>query len=122
MNEAPASVGNALSIHALAVAALTILARDGAKRASDGWRVQFTGASGIPVTISCAGPDLPARIARDLAPPALIPTQRPWVGKYRLIVTAPLIVLDLCWTPNEPVRIMGFSRGDWEKDLLATGR
>ena len=42
-----------------------------------------------------------------------------WRGTHRLVVAPPLVALDLCWTPGEPLRIMTFSRGDWEEELLA---
>jgi len=116
----PATVGNAPSIQALAAAALAVLAREGKAESTDRRRARFTGASGIPFDVSCDGPDLPAAVPAVHAPPALIPTQRPWIGRYRLIVLAPLIVLDLYWNPDEPMRIMSFSRGDWERDIITS--
>ncbi len=49
----------------------------------------------------------------------MIPFERPWVATYRLKVHAPLIVLDLAWRDDDPLRIMTFSRGDWEAGLMA---
>ncbi len=51
--------------------------------------------------------------------PNRIPGDPKWRGSHRLVVAPPLIALDLCWTPGEPLRIMTFSRGDWEDELLA---
>jgi hypothetical protein len=33
-----------------------------------------------------------------------------------------LLVLDLYWNTAEPMRIMQFSRGDWEEELRALAR
>jgi hypothetical protein len=41
-----------------------------------------------------------------------------WSGAHRLVVRVPLVVLDLAWNADEPVRIMTFCRGDWERALL----
>lgn len=106
------------SLQTLARAALAILARD-AERSGDAWRVTRKGPDGVPIEISCTGPDLPRDVPEEVATPGLIAAGRPWAGACRLTVTAPLIVFDLSWTPGEPMRVMGFSRGDWERDLLA---
>ena len=37
---------------------------------------------------------------------------------YRLTVNAPLVVFDIAWRPDEPLRIMNFSRGNWEQELI----
>ena len=58
----------------------------------------------------------------NLVSPAEIPKQRPWVGAYRLVVAAPIIAFDIYWRGDEPLRIMTFSRGDWEDELLALAR
>jgi hypothetical protein len=34
----------------------------------------------------------------------------------------PVAVFDLAWRPDEPLRIMNFSRGNWEDELLAMAR
>jgi hypothetical protein len=104
------------TLQLLAEAALRVLARDG-RRTEGEWRASLT-SGGLPLDLRCSGPDLPARVPDAIAPPDLIARQRPWVGAYRLVVTAPLIVFDLYWNPAEPLRIMTFSRGDWEKELL----
>ena len=57
-----------------------------------------------------------------MATPELIADQRQWIGAYRLIVTVPSIVLDLYWNADEPLRIMTYCRGDWERGLLALAR
>lgn len=101
-------------LQTLAETALRVLAREG-RKAEGEWRASATG---VRLDIRCAGPDLPSRVPATIAPPDLIARQRPWVGAYRLTVTAPLIVFDLYWNPDEPLRIMTFSRGDWESDLL----
>ena len=52
----------------------------------------------------------------------MIAQQRPWSGAYRLTVKAPLLVLDLYWNADEPMRILQFSRGEWEAALRALVR
>lgn len=109
----------------LSAAALALLARHdavetgGDEGAGRTWSLTTAGADGTPLILSCSGPDLPAGIPPQTAHPSSIPVDRPWVGTYRLIVRAPLVVLDLYWRPDDPLRIMGFSRGDWEQALLA---
>ena len=102
----------------LAEAALAVLAGKGA-RASDGsaWGYAATTPTGARIDVRCTGPDLPKTVPAQTVHPSMIPKQRPWVGKYRLIVNAPLLVFDLYWNADEPLRIMTFSRGDWERDL-----
>jgi hypothetical protein len=109
---------NAPSLASLAAAALAVLARDGA-RSGEATQASVDGA--IPLELSCAGPDLPADVPAEIATPTQVMRERPWTGRYRLVVRASrLIVLDLYWAPGEAVRIMGFSRGDWERALLGT--
>ena len=111
-----------VSLSQIAQAALAVLAENGARRVDiDGgrWQARLEGPGGIAFDILCTGPDLPATVPAAVAPPDLIVSQRPWVGANRMVVTAPLIVFDLAWNTDEPVRIMTFSRGDWEADLLA---
>jgi len=107
----------------LAGAALALLARDGAAEGSkdaDGrttWHLATIQGDGLGLDIRCTGADLPKSIPGETAHPSLIPFERPWVGSYRLTVKAPLVVLDLYWRADAPLRIMGFSRGDWEPQL-----
>ena len=115
-------------LKALGEAALALLARDGS--ATDGgpnpgdktWRVTATAPGGVAFEVSCSGPDLPGGVPGDTIHPVEIPKQRPWVGTYRLAVAAPLVALDICWRAEAPLRIMTFSRGDWEDGLLALAR
>jgi len=117
---------------ALAEAALGLLADEGAaspggENAGDtSWTIRTGegktdngGNEGSPLDISCTGPDLPTGIPAEVAHPSVIPYERPWVATYRLKVHAPLIALDLAWRDGDPLRIMTFSRGDWEADLAA---
>lgn len=125
----------AASVPDLAAAALTLLARDGLARdgerrttdAAAGWHVACRWAEepdfDIDFDITCVGPDLPRAIEPAIASGALIASQRMWAGTYRLVVRATrLIVLDLHWKQGEPTRIMGFSRGAWERALIALAR
>ena len=92
---------------------------DAARTGEAGWRARCDVGAGPALDISLAGPDIPEAVSDPIAPPDLIARERPWKGRYRLAVNAPLVVLDLYWTPGEPLRIMNFSRGDWERDLAA---
>jgi hypothetical protein len=120
----------AASVPDLAAAALTLLARDGERKTTDAaaaWHVACRGAEGpdfaIDFDITCVGPDLPRAIEPAVASGALIASQRMWAGTYRLVIRATrLIVLDLHWKQGEPTRIMGFSRGAWERALIALAR
>ena len=109
----------------LSTAALDFLARDGAAAEPGGnpdqmtWAATAVGPDGINFDVRCAGPDLPRTIPDETAHPSVIPYERPWLGTYRLTVRAPLVVCKLSWRPGEPLRIMGFSRGDWEESLTA---
>jgi hypothetical protein len=118
---------------ALAEAALARLAHEGAaspggENAGDTtWRIRADGdgnagngsdGAAIPLDLTCTGPDLPETIPGELAHPSVIPFERPWVFTYRLVVRAPLIVLDLAWRDGDPLRIMTFSRGEWEEALV----
>ena len=109
----------------LADAALALAARDGV--VSDGgenpgdktWTVAKTAQRGFAFEVHCSGPDLPESVPDLTLSPAEIPKQRPWTGTYRLQVAAPIVAFDIYWRSDEPLRIMTFSRGDWEDELLA---
>jgi hypothetical protein len=109
-------------------AALSLLARDGAKtdggaNPGDGtWRLECETPEGVKFDVSLTGPDLPDTIPAESIHPTLIPAERPWVGEYRLIVCAPLIVFDIYWKSDAPLRIMTFCRGDWEFELAALAK
>ncbi len=112
----------------LAEAALALIGRDGA--ATQGgpnpgdktWKATTTTPGGVVFDVSCSGPDLPAAVPDETAHPADIPKQRPWLGTYRLVVAAPNVAFDIYWRGDAPLRIMTFSRGDWEDGLLALAR
>jgi hypothetical protein len=104
-------------------AALSLLDRDGTK--TDGganpgdssWRLQTETPEAVKFDITFTGPDLPDTIPTAAIHPTLIPEERPWTGEYRLVVRAPLIVYDIYWKSDSPLRIMTFCRGDWEAEL-----
>ncbi len=98
----------------LARAALAVLATG--ERDGDGWTVAAERA-GVRFRLRLTGPDLPADVPAALAAPELIQTQPHWRPRYTLQVRAPLIAFELMWTPEEPLRIVAFSRGDWEAAL-----
>ncbi len=114
---------SAASLQALAGAALAVLAREGARsETADGpvWRAGCVAPGAEALEITCAGPSLPVSLPAEIATPEQVMGERPWQGACRLVVRAAgLIVLDLYWNPGQPARIMGFSRGDWERGLIA---
>ena len=105
----------------LAETALRLLAHRG-ERGASGWVFTATVPDGARLELRCDGADIPNAIPAETAHPSTIPKQRPWVGAYRLTVKAPLLVLDLYWNAAEPMRIMQFSRGEWEDALRALAR
>ncbi len=118
----------ATALKELAEAALALVARDGVV-SNEGenpgdktWKVATTTANGFAFEVSCRGPDLPTSVPGLTVSPAEIPKQRPWVGTHRLVVAAPLIAFDIYWRNDEPLRIMTFSRGDWEDGLRDLAR
>lgn len=106
---------------------MAVLAQEGQR--ADGeqaglavWRFLGRTPDGMKFEIRCTGPGLPSTVPGETISPADIPKDPQWRGSYRLVVEPPLIALDLCWRAGEPLRIMTFSRGDWEallRDLAA---
>ncbi len=99
-----------------------MLARTGERKLSgtDGvaeWRFSTTMPGGQNFEIRCSGPDLPVTVPDNTVVPSDIPKNPKWRETYRLTVAPPLITLDICWRQNSPLRILAFSRGDWEKFL-----
>ncbi|MBT5051467.1 MAG: hypothetical protein HOM58_23430 [Rhodospirillaceae bacterium] len=103
-------------------AALSLLARDGDKTPADGnksiWILNTETLDGMPLSIRLTGPDLPAAIAENTILPDRIPMEPHWQETYHLLITAPLITMEIAWGPDDPLRILNFSRGDWESYLL----
>ncbi len=101
-----------------------MLAREGVRSEGVGpgeaiWRCEATMPDGAICDIRCTGPDLPTTAPSQTVSPADIPKDPKWRGLYRLVVAPPNIALDLSWRPDEPLRILTFSRGDWEDALSA---
>jgi hypothetical protein len=106
-------------LHEMARRALALLRAGGV--AGDRGSIQATvmPGEGSPIEILYHGADLPGSVPGSVADYQYIADQPPgWQGAHRLVVRAPLVVFDLCWNPDEPLRIMGFSRGDWERALM----
>ena len=100
-------------VHRVAHAALACLRRDGATGTEVGL------ANGGSAGIAYRGPALPDSLPDALADYEMVRTQPPsWTGAHRLVVLAPLVVFDLVWNTDEPVRILVYCRGDWEEELL----
>lgn len=101
------------SLHTLAAAALRLLEQGGpdlSDRALPGTP---------PLSVHYRGPRPVAPVPDAVVAPAEVPRHRPWLGAHRLTVRAPLTVFEIAWNAGEPLRIMNFSRGDWEAQLLA---
>ncbi len=113
---------------ALGEAALRVLAREGTQGADEAapdrsvWRFETRTPNGMKFEICCSGPDLPNAVPDELVFPADIPKDPDWEGRYRLVVAPPLVAFDISWRPGDPLRIMSFSRGEWEDQLLKLAR
>lgn len=94
-------------VHELARAALARLKRAGGGVAVSGG-----------LEISYDGPAMPESVPHGITGYQDVLDGGPWEGAHRLVVRAPLVVLDIAWNADEPVRIMGFSRGDWERHVM----
>ena len=112
-------------VRELAGAALAALARagivtdEGPMPGDKTFRIATNLSEGPPFEISCSGPSLPDAIPAETILPADVGKAIPWAGTYRLIVSAPLKTFDLYWREDSALRILQFSRGDWETRLLA---
>jgi len=107
------SQARATPIHGLAHAALEFLLRSGAAA------MTVALPSDVTAEISYRGPKMPDHLPDAIADYGMVVEQgAAWSGAHRLIVKVPLIVLDLAWNLDEPVRVMTFSRGDWEDEFL----
>ena len=106
----------------LSEAALAVLARDSRKSDhGDGtstWRAKAETFEGLPFHISFTGPDLQKSAAGQMILPSDIPKDPHWQETYRLLVAPPNVALELTWGPEDPLRILNFSRGEWEAQLL----
>lgn len=109
-------------VRALADACLRILAHSGAWRQQETTRLccfESSNRHGQKIDLRLHGPDMPDDIPHETIQPKDVARQIPWAGTYRLELRAPLICFDLYWKADEPLRIMQFSRGDWEEDIAA---
>lgn len=108
-----------------AAAALAVLARDGAKsdvglRPGDHrWYYKGETADGQDFEIEFSGPDLPSQTAHQTILPSDIPKDFRWQGEYMLTVSPPNVAFQISWSASAPLRIMNFSRGSWEDELIA---
>tara|TARA_R110002072_G_scaffold58955_9_gene149899 strand:- start:880 stop:2235 length:1356 start_codon:yes stop_codon:yes gene_type:complete len=112
------------AIRDLAAAALNFLARQGAK-SGDGirpgdsrWRYEGKTADGQRFNIDFSGPDLPSQTAEQTILPSDIPKDPKWQGEYMLTVSPPNVAFQIAWSKDDPLRILNFSRGSWETELL----
>ena len=122
-----ARIATASFLTEAAEAALLLLSRRGADRGGTGvggadprlWALECVGPTGTRFAFSCSGPTLPTTIPGEVIRPGDIAKDRPFVGTWRLVVKAPLVVLDLYWQADKPLRIMTFANGDWQRELAA---
>ena len=106
---------SALSLLALAGGAVPAAAGD----EPNDWQFEQSGPTGTPFQISCIGPTLPTTLPAEVIRPADIAKDRPFVGTWRLIIKAPILVLDIYWQAGKPLRIMTFANGDWQQELAS---
>lgn len=100
-------------IHSLARAAINCL------RQADGRRAEIALPNGDVAALTYKGPSLPEFIPDSIADYEMVRTQPPgWSASHRLTLTCPLVVYDLCWNEDEPLRILTFCRGDWEQSFM----
>ena len=78
--------------------------------------------NGMVLKIYCEGPELPSHVPDQSVFSADIPKDPKWMGTHRLMIAAPITAFDISWKTmdgqDEPLRIMTFSRGDWEDELI----
>lgn len=111
------------SLHLLARHALSVLRAQGVRGETGTVRAALTHGEGLPLEVTYRGPDLPDAVPEPVADYAMVAAQPPgWQGAHRLVVRAPLVVFDLCWNRDEPLRVLGFSRGEWEAALTEADR
>ena len=106
----------------LSAAALTVLARE-AKNTTENngkffWDTHTETSGGTAIEITLEGPNIPAGISEKTILPSHIPSEPHWEETYHLTVAAPLTALEITWGPSDPLRILNFSRGEWEGDVL----
>lgn len=97
--------------------ALSFLGRGGARDANGMLSAQGE-VAGLRLSVALTGPGLPDDVPPALASPAQVRDTIAWGGTYLLVIRAPRNVFEIAWNLDDPVRIMAFSRGDWE-DALA---
>lgn len=111
-------------VRELCAAALCILARDGVRRNGAGPEGEtvfdYTGqcANGAKLEIICRADTLPRHIPAETLRPMDVAANVKWRAQARLIVRAPILAFDIAWREGEPLRIMTFSRGTWEAEVL----
>ena len=115
-----ARIATAPFLKEAAEAALALLGRRGAPAAgtdASSWELACVGPASTRLALICTGPSIPATVPDEVIRPGDIAKDRPFVGTWRLVVRAPLVVLDLYWRPASPLRIMTFANGDWQQEL-----
>ncbi len=111
-------------ISKLAAAALALLSEKGTSVAGGRlagdltWHFSAETPDGHAFEIRFTGSELPRSVASRTILPSDIPGNPHWQGTFHLAVAPPNIALELAWSPGEPLRILNFSRGDWENQLL----
>jgi ferredoxin len=106
------------AVLALAELALGLLARDDAGRGENHYLFQADTPRGN-FWVRLLGPDIPAAVPDSLAGPDQVSASVAFRAGYTLSIDAPRRVLELTWSTGEDLRILGFSRGDWELELAA---
>jgi hypothetical protein len=101
------------NVRKIAHAALALL------RDADGNTTMLPGPDGEDLKITYKGTIAPETVPVGIASHAMVMEQAPgWSGEHRLSIYAPLVVFDLMWNDDEPIRVLGYSRGEWERALV----
>jgi len=50
--------------------------------------------------------------------PSNVPNDPKWQDVYHLTIAPPNVAFEMVWPAEDPLRILYFSRGDWEAQLL----
>ena len=81
--------------------------------------VAVSAPGGENLTLDYRGPSIPDALPGEIATADMVTAQRPeWQATHILSIHSPLVVFELAWNDGEPVRILVYSRGDWEQILV----
>lgn len=81
--------------------------------------VAVSAPGGECLTLDYRGPSIPDALPDEIATADMVTAQPAgWQATHILSIRAPLMVFAVAWNDGEPVRILVYSRGDWEQVLV----